>query len=232
MGWMQMTSTGSNLGMNFKFLLNQTKACPNCKVRTEKNGGCMFMKCSQCGTQWCWQCGKGDHHVSVCNRPPDNLFTQQNEKCLDNTPEGKRYYFYYERYYNHSESQKIATDEIEKGKQKIEGLVDQGLNFIEVQFLVDAIELVIECRRVLKWTYVCAYYIKEDVARELFEYKQGDLEKFTEQLNQLTEGSLFQLAKNRKKVLGWTGALKGYLDGMEFDHTWKSQDASDSKKNF
>eukprot|EP00058_Branchiostoma_floridae_P010859 XP_002596347.1 hypothetical protein BRAFLDRAFT_58355 [Branchiostoma floridae] len=33
-----------------------TKACPGCKVRTEKNDGCMHMTCPRCGFHWCWLC--------------------------------------------------------------------------------------------------------------------------------------------------------------------------------
>ncbi|KAI8518151.1 regulation of intralumenal vesicle formation [Branchiostoma belcheri] len=33
-----------------------TKACPGCKVRTEKNDGCMHMTCPRCHFQWCWLC--------------------------------------------------------------------------------------------------------------------------------------------------------------------------------
>ncbi|XP_048343638.1 E3 ubiquitin-protein ligase parkin isoform X1 [Sphaerodactylus townsendi] len=47
-----------------------TKPCPSCHVPTEKDGGCMHMKCprSQCRFEWCWNCGlewnrtcMGDH---------------------------------------------------------------------------------------------------------------------------------------------------------------------------
>ncbi|KAL4233841.1 Park2p [Mactra antiquata] len=35
-----------------------SKLCPNCAVKTERNGGCMHMKCSRCHYEWCWLCQK------------------------------------------------------------------------------------------------------------------------------------------------------------------------------
>jgi len=86
-----------------------------------------------------------------------------------------------------------------------------------VEFLLRACELVLECRRVLKWTYVKAFNIKSKADRTLFEYRQSELEKYTEKLNQLTEGSLEELQKNRLSVLDWTRALQKYLDALEFE---------------
>ncbi|KAK3098498.1 hypothetical protein FSP39_020070, partial [Pinctada imbricata] len=33
-----------------------SKPCPNCRTKTERAGGCMHMKCSRCGEDWCWLC--------------------------------------------------------------------------------------------------------------------------------------------------------------------------------
>ncbi|KAK7108119.1 E3 ubiquitin-protein ligase parkin-like [Littorina saxatilis] len=35
-----------------------TKGCPGCGTRTERDGGCMHMKCARCGEDWCWLCVK------------------------------------------------------------------------------------------------------------------------------------------------------------------------------
>jgi len=34
----------------------QTKRCPNCSKSIEKDGGCRHMLCTQCRTEFCWQC--------------------------------------------------------------------------------------------------------------------------------------------------------------------------------
>lgn len=32
------------------------KKCPNCKVLTERDGGCFHIKCLKCDVHWCWDC--------------------------------------------------------------------------------------------------------------------------------------------------------------------------------
>ena len=32
------------------------KKCPNCKVLTEREGGCFHIKCIKCDVHWCWDC--------------------------------------------------------------------------------------------------------------------------------------------------------------------------------
>ena len=34
------------------------KRCPSCKAFMEKNGGCNYMKCALCNTEFCWNCCK------------------------------------------------------------------------------------------------------------------------------------------------------------------------------
>ncbi len=99
-----------------------------------------------------------------------------------------RYLFYFERYFNHGQSLKIADKQRLSTMDKMKSLVKEGLHFQRVEFLLRATELVLECRRVLKWTYVKAYNFKSKADRTLFEYRQSELEKYTEKLNQLTEG--------------------------------------------
>lgn len=41
---------------NEEWLQKNTKACPQCKVSVQKNGGCNHMTCKQCNHQFCWTC--------------------------------------------------------------------------------------------------------------------------------------------------------------------------------
>ncbi|KAM9385757.1 E3 ubiquitin-protein ligase RNF14-like [Pholidichthys leucotaenia] len=38
------------------WMTTNTKFCPHCFKRIEKNGGCNFMKCTQCWKYFCWRC--------------------------------------------------------------------------------------------------------------------------------------------------------------------------------
>lgn len=51
------------------WILANTKACPRCKVRIEKNGGCDYIKCYVCGNEFCWKCSHYHNHGNhVCRK--------------------------------------------------------------------------------------------------------------------------------------------------------------------
>jgi len=60
----------------------------------------------------------------------------------------------------------------------------QKSSWIDVEFLKTANEQIIECRRVLKYTYVLGYFLEDNTAvKQLFEHQQEMLEKNTEILH-------------------------------------------------
>ncbi|KAF4728738.1 hypothetical protein FOZ62_022392, partial [Perkinsus olseni] len=74
--------------------------------------------------------------------------------------------FHYERYINHDRAANLAREVIASGKldDMREILHDRDdIDVSELGFITSALQQVVECRRVLKWTYVYGYYlIKED----------------------------------------------------------------------
>lgn len=44
--------------VNEAAIAQDTKPCPNCGIRISKLAGCNHMKCTTCGTSFCWLCGK------------------------------------------------------------------------------------------------------------------------------------------------------------------------------
>jgi hypothetical protein len=171
-----------------------------------------------CKTSWCWHCGQDgkDHHVWECNRPK--------YEASDKGSELSRYLFYFERFHNHRESTKVAAKQMAKTEAKMASLVAEGMHWKQVDFVKHATQLVLQCRRVLSWSYARAFFIKDKSTKQLFEYRQSELEEFTEKLNQMTEGSLEALTRDRLLVLDWTRALTRYLDNMQIDevHTEKA----------
>ena len=55
------------------------------------------------------------------------------------------------------------------------------------KLFVKAAETLVRCRAMLVWTFVWAFYEYSDDVRNLFEYCQRDLERYTEQLSLLIE---------------------------------------------
>jgi len=84
------------------------------------------------------------------------------------------------------------------------------------QLIRDAADLLIECRLVLAWTYVWAFFEKDDAQRRLFEFVQKDLETKTEQLSSMIEThKTADVIKERGKLLDYVTALRGYLENIK-----------------
>jgi len=63
--------------------------------------------------------------------------------------------------------------------------------WIDVEFLRQAVEQVIDCRRVLKYTYALGYFLQDgSPEKHLFEHQQEMLEKNTERLQEFIEMDL------------------------------------------
>ncbi|EFA74627.1 ARIADNE-like protein [Heterostelium album PN500] len=195
------------------------KQCPKCSVSVEKNGGCNHMNCRQCQYEWCWVClrsWKGHNDFYVCNRFQKEKETKRNhflnlfqkpmssskkkenaeiEEKERNKVELLRYLHYYERFINHDSSRKLEKMIREEAKQKMEELEKLNSTWAEVQFIERGVDQLLECRNVLKYTYVFAFFSfanavtqpRVETARELFEFLQQDLEKTTETLAELME---------------------------------------------
>ena len=94
-----------------------------------------------------------------------------------------------------------------------EGSADTS--WIDVQFLKEATEQLVECRRVLKQTYVLAYYLPTDDKngrKERFEHHQEMLEKFTERLSELSEMSLEKM--DRGDVVNMTRVVDRFVKNI------------------
>lgn len=120
-----------------------------------------------------------------------------------------RYLFYYERYFNHKESKRVAGKQLAATEEKMSKLVSEGMHFMQgesahgqhvsseketrahsadsfssvcparvsVEFLKSATQLVLQCRRVLSWSYAHAFYISDKGVKTLFEFRQSELEQ-------------------------------------------------------
>ena len=69
----------------------------------------------------------------------------------------------------------------------------------DVEFLKTANEQLVECRRILKYTYVFAYCWSGGpqamMQKERFEHHQEMLERFTENLSELSEKPLAEMSR-------------------------------------
>ncbi|KAJ3091363.1 hypothetical protein HK102_000821 [Quaeritorhiza haematococci] len=169
-----------------------TKECTKCMATIEKNGGCNHMTCRKCKYEFCWVCmGPWSEHGTQwynCNRFDEKASVDARDQQAKSRAALERYLHYYNRYANHEQSAKLDKELYEKTEKKMEEMQQSSeLSWIEVQFLRKAVEVLLQSRSTLKWTYCFAYYLARNNTTMLFEDNQRDLEMAVEQLSELLE---------------------------------------------
>jgi len=170
-----------------------TKECPKCHVTIEKNGGCNHMVCrnASCKSDFCWVClGPWESHGSSwynCNRYDEKEAQAARDAQAKSRAKLERYLFYCNRYMNHLQSAKFERKLYEKIRLKMDSMQQHNMSWIEVQFLLKAVDVLCQCRNTLKYTYVFAFYLKRNNHSIIFEDNQRDLEMATEVLSEYLE---------------------------------------------
>jgi len=226
--WLSKCSSDSE---NVNWILSNTKICPACKVSIEKNQGCNHMTCRNCRHEFCWLCKGNWSGHNACNQYAGDAATED-AKSQDAGMALKRYVHYFNRYDNHNKSIIFAEKTrklAEKKMDKLQNISGSGLQ--GVQFLLQAVNSVIENRRLLQWTYAIAFYLKDGTEdKALFELHQQRLETFTEQLSQMTEQKLEKLMtpEIRTDMINLTRVVEKYRTNI-VDFTTNNSTLNDVK---
>ncbi|CAN0859880.1 Probable E3 ubiquitin-protein ligase ARI8 [Linum grandiflorum] len=225
---------------NMNWILANSKPCPKCKRPIEKNQGCMHITCTPpCKFEFCWLClGAWSEHGErtggfyACNR----YETAKQEGAYDDAEKRRemaknsleRYTHYYERWAtNQSSRQKAMADLHQMQTVHLEKLGDKQCQpESQLKFITEAWLQIVECRRVLKWTYAYGYYLPEHehAKRQFFEYLQGEAESGLERLHQCAEKEL-QVYLNsdgpskdfnefRTKLAGLTSVTRNFFENL------------------
>ncbi|GBG72276.1 hypothetical protein CBR_g11204 [Chara braunii] len=225
---------------NMNWILANSKPCPKCKRPIEKNQGCMHMSCTPpCKYEFCWLClGAWSEHGErtggfyACNRyeiaKQEGVYDEAERRREMAKNSLEKYTHYYERWAtNESSRVKAKEDLIKLEKEKIEDLSNKQCQPVsQLKFVADAMAQVVECRRVLKWTYAYGYYLKveEQGKRDFFEYLQGEAEHGLERLQECAEKDLKDFLQAdgpksnfnefRTKLAGLTSVTRIYFQNL------------------
>lgn len=163
-----------------EWILRNTKPCPGCKINIEKQGGCMHMTCRQCRRQFCWVCMAlwgGSHN---CGNNP-----------IVPPVEGTKYLRRFATYNAKHETMKQAynLDVINyKHMMALDNEIELDSQWIKAEFVANAIEILLQCRRTLMHSYIFSYFMTTmDNQMYMFEENLIYLERYTEQLSKTLE---------------------------------------------
>lgn len=189
------------------------------------------MVCRGCKHEFCWVClgvwadhGQKTGGYYTCNR----YDAQRAAKSTGGTAstgsdaerakmELDRYLFYFQRYSNHHSAGKFAERQRSNTQHRMTESAAQGRAWTDVQHLEHGTEVLLACRRVLKYTYVLGYYMEDGAEKALFEHLQEMLEGSTEQLSELLEQDMDSVS--REAVVNYTRVTSKFLaqllDGLD-----------------
>lgn len=224
---------GKNAKVDELWMQLHTKKCPQCKVNIEKNMGCMHMTCKNCSYEFCWLClgdWKGLHGAKTGGFYACNIYKEdssQAKKLTESEKEMNRMNFYIDRYQQHQASL-IRAEEKKKSKHEEFGNIKNKLKLPEDSKIVaESLDLIVECRRCISYTYVIAYYLGPE-KKEFFEFLQAELERNLEILDEMTDENYSKLFDSAKKYVNWKNKLKNFKEVLK---NYSENILSDLEKN-
>ncbi|KAL3835509.1 hypothetical protein ACJIZ3_010245 [Penstemon smallii] len=185
---------------NIDWILTNARRCPKCKRPIEKGEGCCHIKCP-CGFEFCWLClGPWTVHHHICNKYSSTTTTTSSFRPTvgHGNLEKSRYAHYYERWaYNDSLMKRALVDLSRAKTEHIEKLAiaHELVDNAQLNFVTEAWVQIVECRRVLKWSYTYAYYYileREKRKKSFFDCLQGEAESALERLHYCAKQEMVQ----------------------------------------
>jgi len=176
------------------WLSRNTKACPKCKSKIQKNEGCNHMTCGKCRYQFCWICmgawapHRGEYYN--CTKytgegPTSNR--EENERIQQTIKETERLTHYLGRFQAHFASAVLEQKRLKTASKRMEELQQATQETVTVSFVESAFRELYLNRVALCGAYIYRFYVQKE---EREEAKRGGLSATV--LRGLTAGFGFQ----------------------------------------
>ncbi|KAL9165230.1 hypothetical protein ABFS82_06G157500 [Erythranthe guttata] len=205
--WMKLQTSDTE---NNKWIRASTKQCPKCRKKIEKNEGCDHMTCPRpCGYEFCWLCLSPWKFLHFCDKYSER---RDKERRLESTRENlKRYARHYERWTWNHKSRETALDTLRRAKKKC-----------RLPFVIDALETIVESRKVLKWSFAYGYYLPITEKKKIAYLRnlQEDAEVALEKLQRFAEVEMVKYicadfrSDNKEKLVDTTDEARSYVEKL------------------
>ena len=188
--WESLNKSGNDIYSDTWIKL-RTKKCPQCQTPIEKNKGCMHMTCRTCSHDFCWLCMKdwskhgsetgGFYRCNMYN--PDDEDVKSKSKMASDL---ERFKFLSERFIQHRNS----VEHSQKKKFKMMNEYNEIIKELQLpndDYLLHSMNLIIDCRRAIAYSYGVAHFLKEPAKLQFFQFLQNQAESFLENLDHDTD---------------------------------------------
>ncbi|KAL4473195.1 hypothetical protein ABPG72_015576 [Tetrahymena utriculariae] len=177
--WMSLiSSVDSKVVENLKYIMQNTKACPKCKVAVEKNGGCQHMKCQNCQSHFCWACLQittNFSHPNFCK----NEVTKQHESL--EIIQQRRKEKYQQNYLYYKELAVLSQLDYVANITFFEDFISQFDRKEKdnlIKFRKQALNTLYEAKLVLAYSQPVGIFVEDLEKLSFLEYLQNNLESY------------------------------------------------------
>jgi ariadne-1 len=137
----------------------------------------------KCHCEFCWVCRTlTTNHGHCGNAVPPKY--QSKEMGGDTRRNLEKFDNFFVKFREHNRSDEIERTLRENIREYQFVMNSKAVNMRLVELVEEAMENLLECRRILKYTYVHSFYLKTVVEKQFFKFLQDDCEKSTELLSQ------------------------------------------------
>jgi hypothetical protein len=216
-----------------RWIALNTKACPKCKVSTEKNRQCNHMKCPKCHHDWCWQClahlpKVGGQHPDwyTCLTTSDAVSNGTVDTKLADEAKFQSVKNLYEK--KADDSMTVYGMLSRVSSQIVEREKDTNKVYL---WLSNAVEDLKTACLFLKWCHVLAFFLEHSTHKAMLEERVSSLHKLCKETQQLltrTVGSketfldYFDDLKSTSTLMSSIYAIKSLRKGI-LNHVDASQ---------